>query len=298
MDQSHLTKPGKVKFYTIFEIRRNFRRGEAYFTSSFTIDVVAVLVQSASNICIPSFTRMVSSVDIAKRMLVTLLKSLAGIYGVVLGLTRESTDTQVKAAYKQVSRRAHPDQGGEAKHQASLNAARDSWEDALRASKGRGSIGTANKNKGKTSTGLLPVHVERHASPGFRVQGVGVLLTYQKFSDTGCWQTFLDHVETRLVLWKVKYWCATMETNDDGAHHLHLMLQFHKAQERKAQTFVFLGVRPNARPNDLLGEGFCKKKLQQSLDRGFFYVWANKVGTVRGVCRATTTCSALTGSYI
>jgi hypothetical protein len=144
MDQSHLTKPGKVQFYTIFEIRRNFRRGEAYFTSSFTIDVVAVLVQSASNICIPSFTRMVSSVDIAKRMLVTLLKSLAGIYGVVLGLTRESTDTQVKAAYKQVSRRAHPDQGGE------------------------------------------------------------------------------------------------------------------------------------------VGEGFCKKKLQQSLDRGFFYVWANKVGTVRG----------------
>ena len=204
MDQSHLTKPGKVQFYTIFEIRRNFRRGEAYFTTSFTIDVVAVLVQSASNICIPSFTRMVSSVDIAKRMLVTLLKSLAGIYSVVLGLTRESTDTQVKAAYKQVSRRAHPDQGGEAKHQASLNAARDSWEDALRASKCRGSIGTANKNKGKTSTGLLPVHVERHASPGFRVQGVGVLLTYQKFSDTGCWQTFLDHVETRLVLWKVK----------------------------------------------------------------------------------------------
>ena len=37
-------------------------------------------------------------------MLVTFLKSLAVIYSVVLGLTRESTDTQVKAAYKQVSR--------------------------------------------------------------------------------------------------------------------------------------------------------------------------------------------------
>ena len=70
-----------------------------------------------------------------------------------------------------------------------------------------------------------------------------------------------------------------METNRDGTYHLHLMLQFYKAQDRQAQTFAFSGVRPNAQTNDLLGEGFCKKKLQQSLDRGFFYVWANKVGT-------------------
>ena len=60
------------------------------------------------------------------------------------------------------------------------------------------------------------------------------------------------------------------------------MLQFYRAHDRHAQTFVFSGVRPNAQSNDLLGEGFCKRRLQQSLDRGFFYVWANKVGTVRG----------------
>ena len=77
--------------------------------------------------------QMVSNLEIAKRVLATLLKSLAGIYSVVLGLTRESTNTQVKAAYKKVSLKAHPDQGGEAKHQAALNAARDTWEDALRA---------------------------------------------------------------------------------------------------------------------------------------------------------------------
>ena len=145
---------------------------------------------------------MVSRIETAKRMFVTLLKSLAVIYSVVLGLTRESTDTQVKAAYKKVSRRAHPDQGGEAKHQASLNAARDAWEDALRASKGRGGNRTANTNKGKTSTVLLPFHVERHASPGFRVQGVGVLLTYQKFSDTGCWQTFLPVCNLRCQIFR------------------------------------------------------------------------------------------------
>ena len=54
---------------------------------------------------------MVSNLETAKRVLVTLLKSLAGIYSVVLGLTRESTNTQVKAAYKKVSLKAHPDQG-------------------------------------------------------------------------------------------------------------------------------------------------------------------------------------------
>ena len=93
---------------------------------------------------------------------------------------------------------------------------------------------------------------------------------------------FLDHVKVRLVPWKVRFWCATMETNRDGTYHLHLMLQFYRAHDRHAQTFVFSGVRPNAQSNDLLGEGFCKRRLQQSLDRGFFYVWANKVGTVRG----------------
>ena len=225
---------------------------------------------------------MVSNLETAKRVLVTLLKSLAGIYSVVLGLTRESTNTQVKAAYKKVSLKAHPDQGGEAKHQAALNATRDTWEDALRASKGHGGKRTTNKNTGTTSIVLLPVHVERRVSPGFRFQSEGVLLTYQKFPDTGCWQTFLDYVMARLIVWKVKFWCATMETNDDGTYHLHLMLQFHRAQDRQAQTFAFSGVRPNARANDLLGEGFCKKKMQQSLDRGFFYVWANKVGTVHG----------------
>ena len=73
-----------------------------------------------------------------------------------------------------------------------------------------------------------------------------------------------------------------METNRDGTYHLHLMLQFYKSQDRQTQTFAFLGRRPNAQANDLLGEGWCKKKLQQSLDRAFFYVWANKRSTVRG----------------
>ena len=40
-------------------------------------------------------------------------------------------------------------------------------------------------------------------------------------------------------------------------------------------------MKPRADPNDLLGDGWCKKKLQESFNRGFFYVWADKVGTQR-----------------
>ena len=62
---------------------------------------------------------------------------------------------------------------------------------------------------------------------------------------------------------------------------MHLMLQFHKAVNCLTTRFTFEGKRPNASSHDLLGEGVCKKKLQQSIDRGMFYVWADKVGSVR-----------------
>ena len=65
----------------------------------------------------------------------------------------------------------------------------------------------------------------------------------------------------------------------NGTHHFHLALQFYNAGDRTAQTFSFEGVTPNARSTDSLGEGWCGKKWQESVDRAFFYVWANKVGT-------------------
>ena len=42
----------------------------------------------------------------------TLVKAIAVIYGLAAGLTRESTDVQVRAAFRKVSRKAHPDRGG------------------------------------------------------------------------------------------------------------------------------------------------------------------------------------------
>ena len=219
---------------------------------------------------------MVSNIDTAKRALVTLVKAIAVIYGLAAGLTRGSTDVQVRAAFRKVSRKAHHDHGGMTEHQTALNTARDAWEDALRSSKGHG------KARGKAPQDGAATAVAKRDTKAHRFHGQGVLLTYQKFPDTGCWKDFLEHVAAHLLLWKVRYWCATMETNADGTYHLHLMLQFFQAQERQSQTFAFAGIRPNGQTNDLLGEGWCKKKLQQSLDRAFFYVWANKEGTVRG----------------
>ena len=50
---------------------------------------------------------MVTTVDRAKRTLVSLLKSLAAVYHVVLSLTRESTEQEVRSACRKLSRKVH-----------------------------------------------------------------------------------------------------------------------------------------------------------------------------------------------
>jgi hypothetical protein len=105
--------------------------------------------------------QMVSNIDTAKRALVTLLKSLAGIYCVVVVLTRQSTDVEVSAAFKKVARKAHPDKGGAPEHQKALNAARDTWQDALRARKNPGGDRRTNCAQHKSATAPLTVKRER-----------------------------------------------------------------------------------------------------------------------------------------
>ena len=61
------------------------------------------------------------------------------------------------------------------------------------------------------------------------------------------------------------------------------MLQFFVArQDREVDAFSFQGARPNASSTDVCGEGLCRKQLQRSIDRGMFYVFADKIGTVFG----------------
>ena len=184
---------------------------------------------------------MPSALDLAKRNLVSLLKKLAGVYGVPLTLSRDSTDQEVTTAYRKVSRKAHPDHGGRLEHQKQLNNARDEWENAKRQARGCHG-GRRQQDSAGTGSGIAPVapvRQQKYAAADFRFQGQGVLLTYQKFEDSGVWDAFVEFVTGSLSKWAVKYWCATMETNGDGTYHLHLMLQFLRSKERHAGMFSF-----------------------------------------------------------
>ena len=220
---------------------------------------------------------MPSLIDITKRALVTLLRSLALAYGMTLSITRDSPDQDIHSAYRKVSRKTHPDRGGTVADQTALNNEHDAWQEACRAG-GRG-----GPRQAAGSARAVPVVTRRNGAQederGYRFQSKGILLTYQKFPDTTCWKRFLDFLSGKLSVWKVQYWCATLETNLDGTHHLHLMLQFFRSGDRNTASFIFEGFRPNGQSNDLLGEGWTGKKHQRSLDRGFFYVWAAKEGT-------------------
>ena len=55
---------------------------------------------------------MVSALDTAKRMLVSVLRAIAVLYNVNVNVSRESTDAAVTSAYRAMSLKAHPDRGG------------------------------------------------------------------------------------------------------------------------------------------------------------------------------------------
>ena len=118
-----------------------------------------------------------------------------------------------------------------------------------------------------------------------RIQSAAVLLTYSLGEAVvSVWGRFVQHVRRKRKEWKVQHWCATMEAcEESGNLHLHLMLQFVNQVDMRSTCFSFEGVRPNARPSwsDYLGEKFSTRSAQMSIDRGFFYVWADKIGTQR-----------------
>ena len=73
---------------------------------------------------------VVSQALIARRALVKVLVSLASLYGVLLSVTRESTDDQVLAGYKKLIRKVHPDKGGKTEDAQRLQSAEEFWDNA------------------------------------------------------------------------------------------------------------------------------------------------------------------------
>ena len=212
----------------------------------------------------------------AKRALVKLLLALAAAYGVQLSVSRDSADEDVRKAFRRMSMKVHPDKGGAAADAQRLNAARDAWAAA--------SDGARRSGRPDAPRPAAGPAVMNNGREGFKIRSEGVLLTYQSWPAADApavWHRFCTFAEASATAWQVKHWTATMEQNSEGGCHIHLMLQFTTAQCRSSCRFMFEGVRPNCSPNDYLNEGVCRKKMQQSIDRGMFYVWADKVGTLR-----------------
>lgn len=244
-------------------------------------------------------TMVVSRVQAARRALVTLLLALGEAYNIAVVVSRESPDAEMQKAYRRVAARVHPDKGGSADDSKKLNAMRDTWQ-RLRScgapddaappttwKRPASSSATVASAIGGTSTpttssmSTLSTSDSSRRGKAYRIQGVSTLLTYQGLPTDaiGLWTEFKKFVREGKRGWGVKHWCATLESNDNGKCHLHLMLQFHQPVDRTVNSFVFLGYRPNASAEDYMGMGCCRKRMQASIDRGMFYVWADKIGT-------------------
>jgi len=225
----------------------------------------------------------------AKRALVALLRSLAVAYNLVVNCNRDSDDKVVLTAFKKVSLRVHPDHGGSTVHQQQLNDARAAWDEARERKDpgGRRPAGQPHDPAGQDDPNGIALQIlegdggkDKGNRQQYRVKSQAALLTYMGVSgDLAEWGRFCDFARGSLKRWGVKHWGATMEKTKEGKPHYHLMLQFHRQVDRTTAAFVFEGHRPNANATDLCGEGLCRKKLQQCINRGFFYVFADKEGT-------------------
>ena len=235
----------------------------------------------------------VSVAQAARRALVRVLQALATVYSLALGLNREATDLEVTKAYKRVLLKAHPDKGGNTADAQKLQAAKEGWDKAKRScpaggrpKSGEKAAGQGGQRSGTAQAAAGAGAQELAADAGgrkcFRIRSTAVLLTYSGFTDLQQWSRFLAHVQSHLRTWKVKHWCATLEATQEDKLHVHMMVQFALAQEKvdlPLRQFCFEGLTPRADPTDLLGEGFCKKRMQESINRGMYYCFVDKIGT-------------------
>jgi hypothetical protein len=232
---------------------------------------------------------MSPSAQVLKRALVKLLLAIAREFAIVLSITRESPDDHVKKAYRKVILRVHPDKpGGCLVRAKELNALWGNWQEAQRAP------GRPAAKAAPASSGFASVVVSRRDNrKSFRINAEAVLLTYQSFRGASEWGSFVEFIRGRLKAWRCKYWSATLETNKDGSPHAHIMIQFSSVRDTTVKEFAFQGITPNASTTDLCGEGMSRRRLQQSIDRGMFYVWADKCGGgsfVWGIARTVRSC--------
>jgi hypothetical protein len=138
---------------------------------------------SSRRVC--ALSSMPSPVDTAKRALVSLLKALAARYDCPLTLTRDSSDSDVRKAFKKVCLKVHPDKpGGSVPDFQRLSAANDTWQDLL---KNNGAPGRPPKaeqeRKPRPRAGKPFAMTAPTARKEYSVRTLAVLLTYQGFPE-------------------------------------------------------------------------------------------------------------------
>ena len=217
----------------------------------------------------------ISAVTFATRAFVKVMTALAAAYAAGIHVNRDSAVEELLAAYKKLALRVHPDKGGRKEHMQELLAAKAAWVAARAASVPKGGRPPAQGESKELR------RRPASSSRAYEVHARVVLLTYHGFQDLTQWHRFVEMVRAALTAWSVQRWCATFEACETGALHTHLVMQFTRKVHTTVQTFVFEGLVPNVRDGDYLGEGLCKRRYEQSVNRGFWYVYADKIGTQR-----------------
>ncbi len=240
------------------------------------------------------------------------VRTLLQKYGVP-PLAKHPKMQEVLETHRKLLRKVHPDKGGDASDFRAARAAKAALDEAVKAtgrapttssppappaqpstrkrpaaaqqSSAAGPQPQPCRSLVALSVELCPFCTETQDGParGYRIQSNGVLLTYNgtQIAEEGAWAAFKAWVESNKGSWNVLYYCITMELCRRRRPHFHFMVQFRAAVDWPSSKFAFQGILPNARPTwlDYCREGRNKKNPQQSLDRGFFYVFANKIGT-------------------
>ena len=232
--------------------------------------MVQVLCLLKPAFCTCALPRMaVSSFTAATRALVSVLLVLARSYLVVWEVNRDSPTEQVLKAYRKVLLKVHPDKGGKKADTQKLQEVKEAWDKARKGSAG----------KTDSTTGAVAVRAAQRKE--YRVNAQVVLLTYQGVAGLGQWHRFVAWARGSLKKFGVQRWGATLEACETDGLHTHLVFQFKAKVDKTAKSFAFEGITPNVRTGDYLGEGLNCKRHQLSVNRGLFYVFADKVGTQR-----------------
>ena len=230
---------------------------------------------------------VLSQMQIARRSCVKVLVALGAKYKLTATLNRDADDLTLNTYFRKLARLAHPDKGGSEIDMKTLHAARDAWNAQQKGNRSRGRPKqTAADNAEKAAPGgelaVDPTPSVSGSKRVYRVNSEGVMLTYMSIADHAQWHRIVSFIRQHLRPWRVKYWCATLEKCPTSDRlHIHLYLQFLTTVDRALTGFVIEGIKPNASTMDYCGEGLCRKRLQESINRGFFYVWADKIDTER-----------------